>query len=89
MLHTATIGLKSSVRLRGLLAGDDRIVEHPDAVRASLDDYKAGRVGFTDALIDQINRARGCEATATFDRRAAKLDGLHPSGLTIAGKKPS
>lgn len=60
----------------GLLAGDDRVLEHPDAVRASLDDYQAGRVDFTDALIGHINRARGCETTATFDRKAAKLEGF-------------
>jgi predicted nucleic-acid-binding protein len=62
--------------LEGLLAGDDRVVEHHDAVRASLEDYKAGGVDFTDALIGRINGARGCEATATFDRRAAKLSGF-------------
>lgn len=57
-----------------LLTGADRIVEHQDAVRASLDDYSAGRLDFTDALIAHINLARGCEATATFDRKAARLD---------------
>jgi predicted nucleic-acid-binding protein len=62
--------------VEGLVIGADRIVEHPDAVRASLDDYKAGRLDFTDALIGHVNRARGCEATTTFDLRAAKLDGF-------------
>jgi predicted nucleic-acid-binding protein len=62
--------------VEGLLVGGDRVVEHHDAVRASLEDYKAGRVDFTDALIGQINRARGCETTATFDRGAGKLDGF-------------
>ena len=57
-----------------LLAGADRMVEHPVAVRASLDDYRAGRLDFTDALIAHINTGRGCEATGTFDRKAAKLD---------------
>jgi predicted nucleic-acid-binding protein len=62
--------------VEGLVAGADRIVEHQDAVRASLDDYTAGRLDFTDALIGHVNRARGCQATATFDRKAAKLDGF-------------
>jgi predicted nucleic-acid-binding protein len=62
--------------LESLLGGSDRIIEHHDAVRASVEDYKAGSVDFTDALIGHINRAYGCEATATFDRRAAKLDGF-------------
>ncbi|MEA2987840.1 MAG: hypothetical protein QOG83_551 [Alphaproteobacteria bacterium] len=60
--------------MEGLLAGNDRIVEHHDAVRASLEDYKQGRLDFTDALIGQVNR--GCAATATFDRKASKLDGF-------------
>jgi predicted nucleic-acid-binding protein len=39
------------------------VVEHHEAVRA----------GLADAVIGHFNRARGCEATATFDRKAAKL----------------
>jgi predicted nucleic-acid-binding protein len=60
--------------VEGLLAGGDRIVEHHDAVRASLEDYRAGSTDFVDALIGHINRARDCEVTATFDQKAAKLD---------------
>ena len=43
--------------VEGLLAGDDRIVEHHDEVRACLEDYRSGRVDLTDALIGQIGRA--------------------------------
>lgn len=68
--------LEIAAAVEGLLAGDDRVVEHRDAVRASLADYKAGRLDFTDALIGHVNRAQGCEATATFDRKAAKLEGF-------------
>lgn len=64
--------------IEGLIVGADRIVEHPEAVRTSLDDYKAGRLDFPDALIGAINRACGCEATATFDRKAARLKGFVP-----------
>jgi predicted nucleic-acid-binding protein len=70
------LSLLIAAAVEGLLAGNDRIVEHHDAVRASLEDYKQGRLDFTDALIGQVNRARGCEATATFDRKASKLDGF-------------
>ena len=62
--------------VEGLIAGVDRVVEHHHAVRASLDDFRAGRLDFTDALIGHVNRARGCEATATFDRKAARLEGF-------------
>lgn len=62
--------------VEALLAGEDRMVEHHEAVRAGLDDYKSGRADFADAVIARINRAQGCEATATFDERAAKLNGF-------------
>ena len=60
----------------GLVTGRDRLVEHHDAVRASLDDYRTGQLDFTDALIGHVNRSRGCDATATFDRKAAKFEGF-------------
>lgn len=56
-----------------VLAGSDRVIEHRGAVLVALDDFRTTGIGFGDALIGQINRARGCEATATFDRKAAKL----------------
>lgn len=59
-----------------LLSGDDRVVEHHDEVRAALADYRSRRVDFIDAVIFRINRARGCEATATFGQRAARLTGF-------------
>ena len=62
--------------IEGLLAGRDRLVEHDGAVRASLEDFREGRLDFTDGMIGHINRARGCEATAIFDRKAARLDGF-------------
>jgi predicted nucleic-acid-binding protein len=60
--------------VEGLLAGEDRVLEHHDAVQASLNDYRAGRMDFADVLIGHINRTSGCETTATFDRKAAELD---------------
>ena len=62
-----------AVGLERLIAGTDRVTEHHDAVRASLSDYRSGRGDFVDILIGHINRAHGCEATATFDRKAARL----------------
>lgn len=62
--------------LDSLLAGQDRVIEAYDDVSAALDDYRSGRADFVDSLIGHINRTRGCEATATFDRRAVKLDEL-------------
>jgi predicted nucleic-acid-binding protein len=59
-----------------LLASRDLRIEDSDSVRAALGSYRRGRIEFADALIAQVNLARGCEATATFDRRAAKSAGF-------------
>jgi predicted nucleic-acid-binding protein len=59
-----------------LLSGRDRVVEYHDDVLYAVAEYKSGNIGFTDAMIARINGARGCEATATFDRKAAKLKGF-------------
>jgi predicted nucleic-acid-binding protein len=59
-----------------LLASRDIRLEDIEAVRAALHSYVTRSVDFADALIAEVNRARGCDATATFDRKAAKLDGF-------------
>ena len=59
-----------------LLSTEGISVEDPDAVHGALQVYRRRGVGFADALIGAVNRARGCEATATFDRKAARLVGF-------------
>jgi predicted nucleic-acid-binding protein len=59
-----------------LLATEEIALEDSDVVHAALQTFRKGRVEFADALIGEVNRARGCQATATFDRKAAKLDGF-------------
>ena len=61
--------------VRHLLASTDIVVEHDDAVRLAID-ATAGSREFTDVLIGAIGLARGCEATVTFDRKAANLRGM-------------
>jgi predicted nucleic-acid-binding protein len=61
-----------------LLASSDIVLEDRDAVRAALRTFTDRNIDFADALIGEVNRARGCEATATFDHKAAKLDGFIP-----------
>ena len=62
--------------IRKLLGSLDTVLEDGDAVQAALQSFQAGGADFADALIGEVNRVRGCEATATFDRKAAKLDGF-------------
>lgn len=62
--------------LEQLMAGNDRVFEHHDEVRTAVKAFGSSRIDFVDALIAAINRARGCQATATFDRRASRHDGF-------------
>jgi predicted nucleic-acid-binding protein len=50
--------------------------EDDDVIRGALETFARSSVGFTDLLILGTNRANACDTTATFDRRAAKLDGF-------------
>lgn len=49
-------------------------VDAADAAWSALTAYRGGGVDFPDALIGRLNRNAGCDATATFDKGAAKLD---------------
>jgi predicted nucleic-acid-binding protein len=59
-----------------LLASQDMILENAESVRAALHVFATHSVDFADALIAQVNRSHGSDETATFDRKAAKLDGF-------------
>jgi predicted nucleic-acid-binding protein len=50
--------------------------EDADAAWAALRAYRTGAGDFADAVIGRSNRRQGCEATGTFDRKAARLDGF-------------
>ena len=49
-------------------------VEDVDVAWAALAAYRDSGADFADALIGRGNRAAGCAATITFDRKAAALD---------------
>jgi predicted nucleic-acid-binding protein len=51
-------------------------VESQQNVTAALHRFRREGADFPDALIAEVNRAHGCEVTATFDRKAARLDGF-------------
>jgi predicted nucleic-acid-binding protein len=51
-------------------------IESREVATAALSVYVASSADFADALIGEVDRAAGCTATATFDRRAAKLKGF-------------
>lgn len=64
--------------LDAILNTDHLLVEDRDTAVEALDRYRTGPAGFADALIAIGNRAKGCETTLTFDRKAARLPEFQP-----------
>jgi predicted nucleic-acid-binding protein len=62
--------------VRKLAASADIRLEDGEFVETALSIFERDGVDFSDALMVQVNRARGCTTTATFDRKAARLDGF-------------
>ena len=56
-----------------LAASDTIQVEQPAVVTAAL---RRAHDTLADTLIHEVGRAHGCDWTATFDRRFARLDGV-------------
>jgi predicted nucleic-acid-binding protein len=59
-----------------ILGNRGLLIENAKLVAAALRLYRAATASFADALLAEINLAAGCEATLTFDRKAARLDGF-------------
>lgn len=58
--------------LRQLLATVEIRIESADRVNLALRSYE-GAADFADHLVGLLNQDHGCEATYTFDRKAARL----------------
>lgn len=61
--------------LSALLDTTEIAVEDEPTVEEALYVWKRSNADFADCLIGVHNRRQGCEVTATFDARAAKLEG--------------
>ena len=59
-----------------LLRADALVVEDAEDAWLALRAYRATAADLADCLIAAVNRRLGCEATATFDRKAARLAGF-------------
>lgn len=51
-------------------------VQEEAAVWIAVDAYADSRADFADALISAVDHRHGCDHTVTFDRAAAKLEGM-------------
>jgi predicted nucleic-acid-binding protein len=64
-----------SVFVERLLGSRDLVVENSDAARRALLETRGG-LEFTDAVLAQAGLAAGCDHTVTFDKRAARVEGM-------------
>jgi predicted nucleic-acid-binding protein len=58
--------------IEGLLQVSQLEVMDPEIVWKALYDYKVSNVDFSDHLLARVNESKGCNATMTFDKKAAK-----------------
>ena len=74
---TYGVGRKDiAVAIGSVLNNSSLALEDRTEVMAAVQKFRAGATDFPDLLISEINRSCGCSATATFDRKAAKLEGF-------------
>lgn len=62
--------------IEGLMTTKQIVVEDVTVAWKALRTYEANRVDFSDAVIAFANLAHGCDHTITFDKQAAKLEGM-------------
>ena len=62
--------------IEGLLTTKQIVVEDVAAAWKALRAYEANSADFSDAVINYANLAYGCDQTVTFDKQAAKLEGM-------------
>ena len=59
-----------------ILQADTLFVQNEQEVFTAMVALKAGEGSFADALIAALGKWAGCNATLTFDRKAARLNGF-------------
>ncbi len=62
--------------IEGLLGAREIVVESADQVAVAVDRIRKGGPGFADQMIALAGQRAGCQATVTFDRKAAGLPGM-------------
>jgi predicted nucleic-acid-binding protein len=62
--------------IEGLLGARELVMEAADRVAIAVDRYRKGGPDFADQMIALAGQGAGCQATVTFDRKAAGLPGM-------------
>ena len=75
--------------LEGLLAATELEIENADALGAVLHLYADRGFDFADLMIRQVSQQRGADRVLTFDRRAARLEGVELIGAGINQDDPA
>lgn len=70
--------------VEALLQTDALVVESAEQVWRALAGFRKSKADFADHLIARLCEARGCAATYTFDKAAAR-----DSGMTLVGTAPA
>ena len=65
-----------ALAVSGLLEARELIVDRAPCVAQAVRAYRRGKADFADTLIERISKDAGCEATLTFDARAARDAGM-------------
>jgi predicted nucleic-acid-binding protein len=61
--------------VEGLLGAREIRIEEAQRVGRAADRYRQGGAGFSDQMVWLAADAAGCDSVATFDRRAARIEG--------------
>ena len=75
--------------LEGLLAATELEIENADALGAVLHLYADRGFDFADLMIRQVSHQHGADRVLTFDRRAARLEGVELIGAGINQDDPA
>ncbi|KIE05202.1 PilT protein domain protein [Candidatus Jidaibacter acanthamoeba] len=63
-----------TLAIRSLLSTQEFMFEHLEASWLALEVYEKNNANFSDALIGEINRLKGCSTTYTLDIAASELN---------------
>ena len=63
--------------VRHIISTEEFAFENQKVLWLALDQFEKKRLDFSDALIGQLNKHQGCEATFTFDKAALEEDSVY------------
>ncbi|MFL9503271.1 type II toxin-antitoxin system VapC family toxin [Rhodopseudomonas palustris] len=65
-------------RLQRILAAPEFVLPFAASIERAVEQYGKGLADFADCMIGELNLAFGCDATMTFDKKAARTPSFRP-----------